>query len=63
MYIKYYAIIITPICYNDYKSKRLGRANENTRCSQRGAGGKREKYSGDAGQARELLKRMLRRVG
>ena len=28
MYIKYYAIIMYPICYNDYKAKRLGGANE-----------------------------------
>ena len=63
MYIKYYTIIMYPICYNDYMVERLGGANENIRCSQRGAGCKRERYSGDVGRARELMKRMLRRVG
>ncbi len=28
MYIKYYVIIMYPICYNDYKAKRIGGANE-----------------------------------
>ena len=28
MYIKYYVIIMYPICYNDYMAERLGGANE-----------------------------------
>jgi len=29
MYIKYYTIIMYPICYNDYMVEKLGGASEN----------------------------------